>query len=289
MGVLEDIMERYPSLAFLLGDPEIGPLLTAAVDPNQGFSPQTFQAKLYQTNWWRNTSSVGREWLIKSNTDPASANQERAAYRAALSTKAIRLGTHLSGAQLNWLTEVGLGQGIAIDDPRMLGELRKLMKPGGGKGDIGVAAQQVRALAEKTWYVRPSANSIYDTAGRIATGLDTIESANARFAAEAARRFPHLGSRIQGGETLADITAGYRQTIAEELELGSPEAVDPMRGEWRDLLGVRDDKTGDMRLMTEAEVIRRVRNRAEWWQTSHGRQTDAQATSSILRMFGKRG
>lgn len=289
MSVLDQVMEKYPSLAFLLNDPEIGPLLTEAVDPNKGFSPQTFQAKLYQTNWWRNTSATGREWLIKVNTDPASAKQDRDTYKAALSAKAIRLGTHLSGAQLAWLTEMGLGQGIGVDDPRMLGELRKLMRPGGGKGDIGVAAQQVRALAEKTWYVRPSANSIYNVAGRIATGLDTLESANARFAAEAARRFPHLGSRIQGGETLADITAGYRQTIAEELELGSPEAVDPMRGEWRDLLGVRDDKTGDMRMMTEAELIQRVRNRAEWWKTSHGRQTDAQATSSILRMFGKRG
>lgn len=289
MSVLDQVMENYPSLAFLLQDPEIGPLLTEAVDPNKGFSPQTFQAKLYQTNWWRNTSATGRDWLIKVNTDPATAKQERGAYSAQLSAAAIRLGTHLSGAQLKWLTEMGLGQGIAVDDPRMLAELRKLMKPGGGKGDIGVAAQQVRALAESTWYVRPSSKSIYDVAGRIATGLDTLESANARFAAEAARRFPHLGSRIQGGETLADITSGYRQVIAEELELGSPDAVDPMRGEWRDLLGVRDDKTGDMRMLTEAEVISRARNRTEWWQTSHGRQTDAQATSSILRMFGKRG
>jgi hypothetical protein len=288
MAVADLIREQYPSLSFLINDPEVGPLLREAVDPNKGFSPQTFQAKLYQTKWWRRSSSTGREWLIKSKTDPGTANLERRAYHAALSAAAIRFGTPLTGAQLHWLTEMGLGQGIAVDDPRMLAELRKLSKPGGGRGDVGAVAKEIRSLAEKAWYVRPSAKSIYSVAGRIVTGLDSLESANARFAAEAARRFPHLASRIQGGETLADITSGYRQVIAEELELDSPDAVDPMRGEWRKLLGTRDEKTGQMRLMTEAEVIAQARNRPQWWQTSHGRQTDAATTAGILKVFGRR-
>jgi hypothetical protein len=87
---------------------------------------------------------------------------------------------------------------------------------------------------------------------------------------------------------LADITSGYRQVIAEELELDSPDAVDPMRGEWRKLLGTRDEKTGQMRLMTEAEVVAQARNRPQWWQTSHGRQTDAATTAGILKVFGRR-
>lgn len=136
----EQILRDYPSFAYLLNDPEIGPLLLEAIDPNKGFDAATFQAKIMQTNWWKTSSASQRQWETLIATDPATAEQQKSQFSNTLAESARRAGVNLSGDQLNWLTNWYLPKGIAANDPQIARDIFNLYKdqPGirTGTGDI---------------------------------------------------------------------------------------------------------------------------------------------------------
>ena len=288
MGVLENIREQYPTLSFLVNDPEIGPLLRDAVDPNKGFSPQTFQAKLYQTGWWKRQSSSEREWLIKSKTDPGTAKRERTAYRGALSTAANRYGAQLTNAQETWLTELGLARGLAPDDPSMLAQFRQIVaqKPSaGGPGARRTGARAVQQMARGDYGIRMSKGTAATWGDRLARGLTTMDDVRVTLADKATQMYPQFATGLRQGQTIRDMTDGYREIIASELEL-DPERIDFTEGRWSKVLNWRGSK--GLRAPTAQEVQKLARMDTRWWSTSHGRQTDAEMTSGVLQMFGKR-
>lgn len=289
--VTQRVLEQYPSLAFLLNDPEIGPLLRDAVDPDKGFSAQTFQAKLYETAWWRTHSASARREIIERATDPQSAHERGWNYGAALDQVASQLGVHLNQAQKHWLTTLGIQQGFEPGSARMLQELARLANPTNiakGRGTAGVAAHAASALASGRYFQEMSLQRSIEIGKAIATGKDTLESVEERLRVKAMSRFPHLADRLAAGESLAEIVDPYRQIVAEELELGSVGNVNMNDVTWRQLFGIRDPKTGKMRLPTESEVVRMARSRPQWWGTSRGRQMDAEATRGILQIMGVR-
>lgn len=289
MGVLENIREQYPTLSFLVDHPEIGPLLRDAVDPNKGFSPQTFQAKLYQTNWWKSQSNTQREWLIKSQTDPGSANAERKTGWNELDAMAKRMGVSLTPAQVKWLTETALANGQSLDSVEVKRGIMKLWRGTDyGKGQVGVDAQSIRALAQSEYFRPMSSNEAHELARRVATGDDTLESIKTRLQSQAAERFPHLRQRISEGLTPAQIVEPYRQIVAEELEYGDISEVNVMTDpKWRRLLGIRQSD-GKMRMMTESEVMLAARQQPRWWSTSRGKEADAGMASTLMNVFGAR-
>lgn len=296
MGVLEQIREKYPSLAFLANDPEIGPLLAQAVDPNQGYSPQTFQAKLYQTNWWKSKSQSAREWMILSNTDPGEANRQRKSMQIAAAQKARQLGVGLSWNQLKLLSEGLLQHGQAPDGPEMMEALRGMWDfRSRGKGQIGGVRQQVMNLT-KAYFSRPhiqetrgGRKNLDDAALKIATGQDTLEGMQHRLTLDAMRRYPHMKEQLAAGQTVAEIIAPLREMVADEMDYASADQVDVRANPvWNKLFGVRDPKSGKTRLMTEGETLRMVRQQPTWWKTSKGRQADSSMTQTVLNMFGER-
>jgi hypothetical protein len=295
MGVAEQVMEQYPTLSFLLGDPEIGPLLTKAVDPNTGFSPSTFQAKLYQTNWWKRQSATQREWLIKQHTDPGSARQEREAMNASVTQRAAEMGVTLSVNQMRWLRESMLANGQTADGPELTQALAKLWTfKDRGKGQIGAYRGQVMEMAKQyfsntmTQSSRHGRATLDRQAVRIASGQDTIEGLQHRMQLEAMRRFPHMKEMLEAGMTPYDVVQPMREIVAEEMEYATPDQVNVLKNPvWRKLLGVRD-REGKMRLLTESEVVRMAREQPTWWKTSNGRTADNQMASALLNAFGER-
>lgn len=291
----ERIAEQFPFLAFLARHPEIGPLLSKAVDVNQPYSAERFRAEVMKTKWWRNQSETQREWQILKNTQPGTAKWESEKVRSSLSQAAMAFGRPLDKNQLRWFTEHMMSLGITDPNhPMVLGWINSLpvaahtLPKRWGVGKTGEAAHAVTNITRGQWYAKNSDALTYQTAQNIAQGTDSLEALNARKAVEAARRYPHFAQRIQAGETLADITANARSIIAEELELGSPEAVNVFAAEWRGLLGVKDPATKKTRQMTDSEVVHLARNRPQWWKTMNGRQADAQAATAMLETFGQR-
>jgi hypothetical protein len=293
-SVAETVMAQYPSLAWLLNDPEVGPLLTQAVDPNIGFSAQTFQAKLMETTWWKTRSAAGRQFEVQSNTDPASAIQSVDAYTANLQALSNNLGVGLTNDEKLMLAHWGLLTGNAPDSAIMRQKLIDLSESDnpaiiGGTGQMGVLAQDIGSLFRGQWFYDSTMQGYLDLTKAVAAGYDSLESINARLKVQATQRFPHLADRINAGETLAQIAAPFQQLVANELELPGPGAVSMAAGsEWQELWNYRDPDTGELRAMTESEALAKIRDRAAWWQTSKGQQLDSTATTNMLNIFGAR-
>jgi len=293
-SVAETVMAQYPSLAWLLNDPEVGPLLTQAVDPNVGFSAQTFQAKLMETTWWKTRSEAGRNFEVQWNTDPATATQSVDAYVAELNALANNLGVGLTNDQKLYIAHWGLGHGAAPNSAQIRQQLINLSAASngniiGGTGQLGVISAQIGDLFRGQWFYDSTMQGYLDLTKAVGAGYDSLESINARLKVQAAQRFPHLADRIAAGETLAQIAAPFQQLVANELELDGPGAVSMMPGsEWQELWNYRDPDTGDMRAMTESEALAKIRDRAAWWQTSKGQQLDSTATTNMLNIFGAR-
>lgn len=292
MSVLDDIRRDYPTLYFLFSDPEVGPLLRDAVDPNMGFDQTTFQAKLQNTHWFRSRSQAQREWEVLYHTDPGTANRRRAEYRAQLHALATRLGVNLTTNELNYLSEVGLQRGQSPDSSEVMQGLvnfsrkRGNLDPGGA---INTALTQINAISQGQWF-NPATRSAsrMHWARLIASGERTTDDFNQVQAHAAMKKYHHLAERIQAGETLADIANPLRARVAQELELGGPTAVDVINSPtWAKLLSFKDDK-GHVRAMTDSEAMVLARQQPAWWQTQNGRQTDADMTTRLLNVFGVR-
>ena len=293
MGVLEMVQAQYPSLVFLLGDPELGPLLAQAVDPFTGFDPNTFQAKLQETNWFRSRTREARENEIRLATDPATHWAELGEYADSVDEQFKALaGRGLDANERLWFAAIGTNQGIPADSATMRNWLRGLVNPAAvmqGVGTAGAAKNEIENLVRGQWFAPLDLGWLAQAGISVATqGGETLESINARLASQAYNWYPHLRKQITEGQTMADIFQPYRALISEELELGGAENVSMNSTEWSQLAQWRDPETGEMRLPTMSEVQVLARNRPQWWQTANGRKTDAGSTAAILRMFGQR-
>lgn len=283
MALADEVMKRYPTLSFLLRDPEVGRLLLDAVDPNKGFDASTFQAKLYQTRWWRTRSESMRQWEITAATDPGTANQRRYSYVQAVRQAAIRYGVKISDAEARWISEIGLQRGWNPAGMEIMTELAKmrLKDPRRAQaGDVDVAARQVQALAQREFLYPMSWSTAVKAGDQIARGISTVEATEAWLREKAAKYYPWAKEQLNQGFTINDLLDPARQTIAEELEL-DPDQINFRTGPYAAVINNKGIKPVD-------EVRKLVRQDRRWWKTSHGRQTDAQYAAGFLELMGKR-
>ena len=292
-SALEMVQQQYPYLAWLINDPEIGPLLNEAVDPNTGFDANTFQARLMGTSWFQSRSRYEREQLILHHTDPTTYWTGTQDFADQFSELSAKYGRPLSYNESYFLAVVAKNSGVDPNSATARKWLRGLINPQltlGGYGTAGAAKNDIENLVRGQWFAPLDIGWLVQAGADVATGGgETLESINARLASQAWNWYPHLRQQITEGQTLADIINPYRQIVAEELEYGSLEDVDVTNNpEWKQLLEWRDPGTGEMRLPTRSEVQKLARNRAEWWETSAGRQADASGAAGLLRLFGAR-
>jgi hypothetical protein len=289
MSVLDDIREDFPFLAYLVNDPEVGKLLREAVDPNAGFSPQRFQAKLMTTKWYKSQSEQQRAWQAKIHTDPGTATQDRNAYYAQLRQVASQLGVKLNANEIRFISELNLGRGIAANDPQTLMTLTQLRnKPGHADvGSIKTNAKRVGMLAKSQYFMGLSDRDAKNWGQSIAMGTKTEDDFQAWISERAASKFPWLAKRIKAGETMQSMFSGHIQTIAEELEI-APEMIDISTGRWSSVMGRVDPKTNTTRPLSLYETKILARQDPRFWKTQHGQAEDAQMATMMAQTFGKR-
>jgi hypothetical protein len=287
----ERIMADYPYLAFLLNDPEVGPLLLAAVDPNQGFDANTFQAKLIGTNWWRTSTASQRQWETLNATDPATAAAQREQWKQQLDTEATEAGVQLKPADLEWWVDQYLPKGIAYNDPRILSEISRVYQTRPdlrtGTGSIDTIKDQMHAIANS--YFRDLTAADYDWwSANIASGAQSIQNFQTVIQNQARDRFPTFFKEINAGLTPEQLFAQQKSAIAKELEV-DPSTIDLAHDpRWSKVLGVANPD-GTMRPMTYNESIMLARNQPEWKGTASAQQQGADLTTTILKTFGAIG
>lgn len=291
MGVLDDIREQYPTLAFLINDPEVGPLLRDAVDPNKGFSPGRFQAKLYQTQWFKKRSTAQRQWDVMQHTDPGEYRRRVSEGAAQVRMTAAKLGISLSPSELSFITKANLRNGTAVGSEEFTLNLLHYLRAQGpkrmGEGSIKGASDQVNSMARRQFYVPLSKKEQYDWGLALALGTKDESALRSFLNTKAASMYPHLKELLANGASMEDIFSGHRAVIAQEMEI-SPEQVDFTKAKWKKALYQVDPQTGQPRPMTLHETQTMARQQPEWWKTSGGKEADAGMANFMLKMFGKR-
>jgi len=290
--VLQRIHDQYGSaFDWMLGIPEVAALLIEAVDPNAGFSPSTFEAKLHDTNWWKTTPRETREAQALWGTDIATyqANVQKAG--SDLFSWAQQMGVTFTMPEYAEISTRFNDLGLDMNSEQAKIELSRWLKGHkdriGNAGAIWGAANQFRNVAKGEYFYSPADESALDYGIRLATG--EIDEAGMRQALSefAASMHPHLADRFRSGETLANIIDPLRELVASEMEFSSINDIDPMSNEWRWLIAV-PDPAGGARLPTAQEASQYIRRtKPQWWQTSHGREADAVMSETLLRSFGK--
>lgn len=288
-AVRQKIAELYPGLLPLLSDPQVGALLIKAVGPTP-YSPGRFEAELHKTRWWRTHSEAQRRWFLLRGVDPKEYAVQRDIMQGDIMREANRLGIKFSGKSVAYLANMALQLGLSADNPAMIQKMVAYSNQPGmiGPGALATNARDMQLWANREYFRALPQHVVGKWARWIGEGTKTMEDFQAQVSAEEQRKYPHFADLMSQGASLADIINPLRETIAQELELQSPEQVSLKDPYWKDLLGVRDPKTNKMRLMTTSEAQRKARLRPEWWNTSGGRQADASMAQTLLQVFGRR-
>lgn len=286
---VEAIKAKYPAYAFLLDDPELGPLLRDGV--RFSYDDATFQAKLRATNWWKNNSEAQRAWYATLNTDPSQANALKGTFKNQVNTLAAKAGVSLSDADLEWFASTFLPLGYQPNDARIMEAIWQVysQKPGQrtAGGDITAATEQVRALAEHDYMLDMGQADIDAWAHGISTGTATIDGLKSSLQVLSKGRYSAYADLIDQGLTPGQIFAPYKASIANELEYGSAEQVDLLHDpRWSQVTG-KVDADGKLRPFTLSETLQLARSQDEWKGTRNGQALGAQLTQSLLKTFGE--
>lgn len=284
------ILTDYPSFAYLLHDAEIGPLLLEAVNPDVGFDSQTFQAKLMQTNWWKNSSATQRQWETLVATDPATATAQKATWKTRVNQLAGQYGVNLTPFNLEDWANTFLSQGVQADDPRIVNALVSLYSSepafrSGHPGNLQTITDQAKQLADQ-YMINLTAADYAQWSQRIARGESTIQAFQDDMKMQAMDRYSAYAQRIDAGATPQQIFSQQRNAIAQELEV-DPSTIDLMRDpRWSKVLGVRTSD-GTVQPMTYHEAVQLARSQPEYKRTTGGQQQAASVAEFIDKTFGK--
>jgi hypothetical protein len=292
--VLQRIHDQYGSaFDWMLGIPEVAALLIEAVNPDAGFSPSTFEAKLHDTTWWKTTPREQREAQALWGTDIATYEANREKVGSDLFKWATQMGVTFTMPEIQDIRTRFNDLGFDVDSSQAQIELGRWLRGHKeritGDGLISGAAQKFLSVVKGEYFNDFSRDTALDWGIKLALG-ETDEAGLRSYLGEwTAAAHPWLADRLKAGETLADIVNPLRDVVAKELELGSLEDVNmTSSNEWKWLMGVPWLENGEMRLPTAYEAMTEIRrHKPQWWQTSHGREADAAMTETMLRAFGK--
>jgi len=285
------IAQQYPFFSFLLNDPEVGGLLSRAVNPSEPYSQLRFQSELMNTNWFRSRSAAQREWEILVNTDPGEAKGRRDLYWLGLYDLTQKLGVPLQDPESAFMIEWNLQRGIPVDSPEFrIGMRNWLMSQSPSRlaaGSVYGAMHEVGTRARGEYFFQMPTWNIYEDAVDLAMGYKDANQLESEFRAQATSMYPWLEAPLAQGKTVREIFSPHLQTVAEEWEI-DPSQIDVFSPTVQSIVGHRDPETGLMRgaSLYESKVLARRDDR--FWDTSRGHQLESGMVNNLLTTFGQR-
>ena len=282
--------ELYPQYwAIIKNNPEIAQLLRDSLGP-PAWSDARFQAKLYETNWWRSTSASVREWDTASQLDPATYQAKVDAQAASITQIALDKGIKLSDETLTELATNSLRMGWS--NQMVINAIGMSAVENGTTGmsqlTQGYYGQQMRQYASQ--YGVSLADTTFDSyLNKIAVGEENLNSFQDYVMTIGKSLYPTLTEQFDAGQTFDIATAGYQSVAANILErdANSISMSDPMF-----VTAVTyqpDPATGEQRMMNMAEWGEYLRNNDQlgYEYTSEARSRAYATADKIANMFGR--
>lgn len=270
------VLERFPAVAWLLDEPELASVLQRAVD--EEWTPDTFEANLRATQWWRTQDETVRARRDMEATDPATAatrvNALKAQIRAASASLGGEMDDERAGA-LAWMAWRG-----GWSEAQVRSSIAAQTAPS------TAAMVDVRALARAYMIDLPDTQAA-DLTRRVFAGELDQAAVEGLISAQASSRFPHLGEWIKKGVRPADYFAPYQQMIAE-LTGATVDQVDLMKDPtWSRVVSFSDG--GSLRPMTLDETMRYVRSTDQFARSARGQAEQASFVKQFAQAVGAMG
>lgn len=293
----EDIKSSYGFVA-LLADaiPELKDILTQAIQGQ--WTSDRFIMSVANSGWYRQTSPAQREWLTKTITDPAAAEQELAAGARQMWQDAAELGV---GGWADNVNESGDTQArkawLSLKMRGLEGDAnarRTTVFDTVGKGNLatdsvglyGKLASDMFKLAKDYGYQSPNLpseivtmlNSQMRTGGTVGTEAWMRKMQN-----YATAFYAPYAEDIRGGKTVAEIAQPAVDRVAQLLEV-NPNAVDVNDPLMRKALTEWNGTTG--RAYSLREIEDATRRDARWLKTDNAMDGSVKMLNDIGERFG---
>ena len=264
----------------LQSDPDLANLFNRAVQ--ETWTSDKFAAAVRSTKWYQDHQESWRNAQILRTTDPKSYADNVAKVRSYMQRVAGEMGLDISGVQ-DVYAETAFQYGW--DANQIQQNLSRFVKVTDGQlwGHIGQAADELRQRAYDQG-ITLGEDTIRNYAQKVAGGYATVDDYTRKIDEMAASAFPHLADRVRAGETLADISSPYRQSMAALLEM-NPDAVTTQDPTIRQALAAKD-KDGKPVLQTLFDFENSVRKDQRWLKTKNAQDAAMSTTKKILNDWG---
>ena len=188
-------------------DPDVLKLIED--DKKLDYTLEEFQARLEQTNWWKNNQAAVREWDMAATRDPAEAQARIESAAGVIRNLALDLNIRLSPQRLNEIARDSLRFGWTQQQVTdLLGAEALYDEAGATALQFGVYGNTIRNLADK-YAVGLTPQDFRATLERFATGQENATSLESIFQQQAVELYPTLSEQIMGGRTVADALNPY--------------------------------------------------------------------------------
>lgn len=275
---IESLRSKYPSMAYLLDQPEIGPILEQA--DREGWPPEKLQSRIEATTWWRTTASSQREYHDLANTDPASFWQAVQSKADQITDMAAELGLDLTPEEIYEAAKAALYFGRSDTDIRRALALNPKATISPERSGIQSRIKQLAAA----YLVPVSSDVLSDWTRKIASGQYSEDNLTAQLQSWAKQMYPHLSQQIDSGE-FQNFTSVMKNQLSSLLEI-TPGTIDMVNDpRWRQVIDTLDDK-GNHRAMTLYEVQQYARQQPEWRKTRQARDQVAELGQTIAKQMG---
>ena len=259
-------------------DPEAG---------RQGIA--NFQNDIIASTWWQENNEFARSAFAQKMTDPAAYATRLEDAQNLVRQEAMSLGVQVPPEEIAKIAESVVADGWDQPDrayklqERLSQFIDSTMAGGAPTGDLRSYASQLRNTATANG-LQFDDNYYNSYAKSVASGLMSIDDAEAEIRQQAAGLWPSYSEKILAGYNDRDLASGYIYTMANELEI-DPQSISLDDGYIRSALTGIDEK-GNPRPKSLWEFQRELRNDPRWPNTNKAQNQISSMTSRVMEMFG---
>lgn len=271
--------------AFMNAYPEIGSLIDQAV--REGWTPDMFQARLKNTNYWKNTNDAQRKAALLWTSDPAEYGSQwnkAQNHVIALLGAAGSLGESYDWDLINKLAGRIVNEGW--NDERLNQEIGQHVVFGSGGmayGHAGEIQQELNSYAYSMG-VKNADSWIQNAVRSVVSGRSSMQDFKNQIRDQSIAAFPGYEDQLKSGQTMYDIAQPYMQSMSSILEL-APGEVNLFDPTIRDAFNYKDS-TGKATTKPLWQFQNDLRSDERWKSTKNAQDATMGVAHSILQQFG---
>lgn len=276
------LAEQYGyAYSFLKANPSLSTLFSDAVA--QSWDQATFNAKLRETDWWKQNSQSARDAQMMQFNDPATYTASLEAAKVQVQQLAAQLGAPISQKLIGTIAADSIK--FNLDEGGLRNILGKYVDFSKGTltGQAGLFESNIKEYAANMG-VSLNDQAIKNQAQLIARGLSTPDDFKAWVNQQAISSYPAYEEQINGGSTMKDIANPYIQLASSELGLNPSQLGldNPLIKNALNGVNSEGKPTG----VNLADFMDSVRKTPEWNASQNGQNQVLGIGHQVLKLMG---